>query len=91
MLAGGYTSGGGVTSIGGKRDGSGGRPVMGMAAFLSLGFQLVTSALLGLYLGSLLDKGRPSRIFAPLGLLLGLLVGFHRAYALVKSTMRKRR
>jgi F0F1-type ATP synthase assembly protein I len=75
----------------GRPDRSGDGPVMGAAAFLSMGFQLVASALGGLYLGSLLDRGRQSQVFAPLGLLSGLLVGFYRAYVLVRSTIRKRR
>ncbi len=75
----------------GKRDGSGQGPVFGAAAVLSLGFQLVASALAGLYLGSLLDKGRLGPVFAPVGFLLGVLIGFQRAYALVKSTVRRRR
>jgi len=62
---------------------------MSLGAILSLGFEMAISALGGLYLGSLLDRRTGKALFAPMGLILGLLVGFHRAYMLVRSTMRK--
>jgi len=77
--------------VAGNRDDSPRGPVLGAAAVLSLGFQLLASALGGFFLGSLLDRGWRTSAFAPAGLLLGLLVGFHRAYVLIKSTIRKRR
>lgn len=73
----------------GKGDGGRDRPPMGVASILSMGFEMAVAALGGLYLGSLLDRDRPRAIFAPAGLLLGLLVGLHRAYVLVRSAMRK--
>ncbi|MEX0974232.1 MAG: hypothetical protein WD024_02625 [Bacillota bacterium] len=66
-----------------------GRPPFGARALLSWGFEMAVAALGGLYLGSLFDRGRPTALFAPVGLLLGLLVGLHHAYVLVRSTLRK--
>jgi F0F1-type ATP synthase assembly protein I len=60
-------------------------------AILGLGFSLVGSALLGLYLGSLLDKNSPTRVYTPIGLIFGLLVGFHRAWIIVQGIMKKRK
>ncbi|QUL99070.1 MAG: AtpZ/AtpI family protein [Candidatus Fermentithermobacillus carboniphilus] len=61
-----------------------------LAAFvLTLGFSLITSALLGLYLGSILDRQRPHKVLTPIGFLLGLLVGFHRAWLLIKDFMKR--
>lgn len=64
---------------------------MSFASFLGMGFELAAAAFGGLYLGSLLDRGQDRALFAPAGLLLGLLLGFHRAYMLVRSAIRKRR
>ncbi|MGE5579316.1 MAG: hypothetical protein ACM3WU_04650 [Bacillota bacterium] len=69
----------------------GDRPALSFASILGMGFELAVAAIGGLYFGSLLDRGRDSALFAPAGLLLGLLVGFHRAYMLVRSAMRKRK
>ena len=62
---------------------------IGFGAILSMGFELAISTLGGLYIGSLIDRRRGGGIFAPVGLIVGLLVGFHRAYMLVRSAMRK--
>lgn len=62
---------------------------MGFGGILSMGFELAISTLGGLYIGSLIDRRRGGSIFAQLGLIVGLLVGFHRAYMLVRSAMRK--
>lgn len=69
----------------------GDRPPFGLASILTMGLELAVAALGGLYLGSFLDRGRDGALFAPLGLMIGLLVGFHRAYELVRSAIRKRR
>lgn len=58
---------------------------------LSLGFSLVASALIGLYLGSLLDRTAQNKVFTPIGLLLGLAAGFHRAWILIRSITKKKR
>lgn len=72
-----------------SRNGGDDGPRIGFAAILSMGFELAISALAGLYLGSLVDRNRGGVLFAPAGLIAGLLVGFHRAYMLVRSAMRK--
>jgi len=69
----------------------GDRPHLSFASILGMGFELAVSAFGGLYIGSLLDRGREGSLFAPAGLLLGLLLGFHRAYMLVRSALRKRK
>ena len=73
----------------GSRNGADDGPRIGFGAILTIGFELAISALGGLYLGSLVDRQRGGALFAPIGLILGLLVGFHRAYMLVRSAMRK--
>ncbi len=77
------------TALADSRNRSTGRSALGAVAILSLGLETAVAALGGLYLGSLLDRSRPTPLFAPLGLLLGLLAGFRRAYVLVRSTIRK--
>jgi len=66
-------------------------PPMRAAVMLSLGFQLLTSALAGFIAGAFIDRLRTTRWAAPTGLLVGLVAGFHRAYLLVKSTIAKRK
>ncbi|MGI6662892.1 MAG: hypothetical protein ACOX4B_05380 [Bacillota bacterium] len=48
------------------------------------GFSLIGSALAGYLIGSYLDRNRNGALFAPAGLLLGLLAGLHRMYALFR-------
>lgn len=60
-------------------------------AILGAGFSIVVSSLVGMALGSYLDRGGRGHLFAALGFLLGLLAGFHRAYLLIRSMARKRR
>jgi len=56
---------------------------------LALGFSVIFSTFCGFYIGFLLDRGKPQKIFTPLGLLIGLFVGLHRAWVLLKSLMKK--
>jgi len=58
---------------------------------LSLGFNLLGSALIGMYIGSLLDRNSPTRIYTPIGLIFGLVVGFHRAWIIVRNMMNERK
>jgi F0F1-type ATP synthase assembly protein I len=60
-------------------------------AILGLGFSLVGSAFLGMYLGSLMDRGAPTKIYTPIGLIFGLLVGFHRAWTIIQGIMKKKK
>ena len=73
-----------------KKPGSGGF-LAAASVILSLGFNLVGSALLGMYIGSLMDKDSPAKIYTPIGLIFGLLVGFHRAWNIVRNLMKKRK
>ncbi|MBP8613849.1 MAG: AtpZ/AtpI family protein [Firmicutes bacterium] len=50
---------------------------------LNLGFSIIGSSLIGMYLGSLLDKGRSTQICTPIGLLIGLAVGLHRSWQIL--------
>lgn len=59
-------------------------------AILGAGFSIVVSSLVGMALGSFLDRGGQGHLFAVLGFLLGLLAGFHRAYLLIRSMTGKR-
>lgn len=67
------------------------RPYMGLMAILGFGLWVTTSALVGLYLGTLLDRCSGKTIFAPLFLLAGILAGFHRAYIAIRSVLNKDR
>jgi len=58
---------------------------------LMLGFSLAVSALVGLYVGSLLDRGRAQKIFTPIGLLVGLALGFHRSWLVLKRILEKQK
>lgn len=58
-------------------------------AILGLGFSLAGAALLGMYIGSALDRGSSSGTYTPLGLIFGLLVGFHRAWIIIQRVIRK--
>ncbi|HHY11526.1 MAG TPA: hypothetical protein GX529_02740 [Firmicutes bacterium] len=58
---------------------------------LSLGFSLIGSALLGMYIGSLMDKGSSTNVYTPVGLIVGLIVGFHRSWVIVRSLIKKRK
>lgn len=58
---------------------------------LSLGFSLVAAALLGMYIGSLMDKGSSTRIYTPIGLIIGLIVGFHRSWIIIRSLITKKK
>ncbi len=58
---------------------------------LGLGFSLVASSLLGMYIGSLMDKGSSTKVYTPIGLLIGMLVGFHRAWAITRKLINKRK
>lgn len=57
---------------------------------LSLGFSLVAVALLGMYIGSLMDKGSAARIYTPIGLIIGLIVGFHRSWVVIRNLITKK-
>jgi hypothetical protein len=48
------------------------------------GFSLIGSALAGYLIGGYLDRNRSGALFAPAGLVLGLLAGLHRMYALFR-------
>ncbi len=52
---------------------------------LNLGFSIIGSSLIGMYFGSLFDRGRSTQIGAPIGLLVGLAVGLHRSWQILKS------
>ena len=52
---------------------------------LNLGFSIVGSSLIGMYLGSLFDQGRSTQIGTPIGLLVGLAVGLHRSWQILKT------
>lgn len=67
------------------------RSYMGFVSILGFGLLVTTSALVGLYVGTLLDRRSGKTIFAPLFLLAGLLAGFHRAYMSIKSVLNKDR
>lgn len=58
---------------------------------LGLGFSLIGSAFLGMYLGSFMDKGSSTKVFTPIGLVFGLLVGFHRAWVIIRGLTRERK
>lgn len=76
---------------GNRKDGGAKEGTLRSAAVVSLGLYLLFSALGGLLLGSYLDRSRGTSYFTPAGLLLGLLVGLHRAYILVKASIRRRK
>ncbi|HHY76840.1 MAG TPA: hypothetical protein GX500_08775 [Firmicutes bacterium] len=59
---------------------------LGIAAGFAFGagFSLIGSTLAGYLIGSYLDRNRGSALFAPVGLLLGLLSGLHRMYVLMR-------
>lgn len=51
---------------------------------LGVGFSLISSTLAGYLIGTWLDRNRGSALFAPVGLILGLLAGLHRLYRLFR-------
>jgi len=58
---------------------------------LGLGFSVFFSAMAGILLGVWLDKRTGLGIFVPIGLLLGLFAGIHRAWQTIRPFSRKRR
>ncbi len=72
-----------------KRPQKGFFPAAGVV--LGLGFSLIASAFLGMYLGSYMDKGSSTNIFTPIGLVFGLLVGFHRAWVVIRGLTKRRK
>ncbi|HHY17975.1 MAG TPA: hypothetical protein GX524_07830 [Firmicutes bacterium] len=72
-----------------KKPNGGFLPIAGI--IFSLGFSLIASALLGLYIGSLMDKGSSSHIYTPIGLIVGLIVGFHRSYLTIRGLVAKKK
>jgi F0F1-type ATP synthase assembly protein I len=65
---------------------------MGMSAgvVFSAGFSLVFSAFAGLAIGIALDRRGGRTLFAPIGLLLGLLAGFHRLYVAFRVVAKRK-
>lgn len=59
-------------------------------AVLSAGFSVLASAVGGLCVGIALDKRGGGTHFAPAGLLVGLLVGFHRVYILFRQIAKRK-
>lgn len=52
---------------------------------LSLGFTLIGSSFVGMYIGSLIDKANSTKIYTPIGLMLGLIVGLHRLWIIIRN------
>ncbi|HHY70013.1 MAG TPA: AtpZ/AtpI family protein [Bacillota bacterium] len=52
---------------------------------LNLGLSLVGASLVGMYLGSFVDAKTSSRIYTPIGLLVGLALGLHRSWYILKD------
>ena len=63
-------------------------PAAGLA--FGAGFSLIGSALAGYLIGSYLDRNRSGALFAPVGLVLGLLSGLHRMYTLFRQIARSK-
>lgn len=75
-----------------KRKAAGDRGIdLTAGVVFSAGFSVIASTFAGLYLGIALDRGRQGTLFAPIGLIFGLLAGFHRVYLLFKQVARGRR
>ncbi len=62
-----------------------------ISVILGLGFSLFFSAIAGVLLGVWLDRQTGRGIFAPIGLLLGLFAGIHRAYQTIKPFWKRRK
>ncbi len=56
-----------------------------------LGFSMIAITLAGLYLGVFLDRRSGKTFFAPIGLLLGLSAGIHRAWTTISALLKKDR
>ncbi len=52
---------------------------------LGAGFSLVASTLAGYLIGTWVDRSGGSALFAPIGLILGLLAGIHRLFTLFRG------
>lgn len=71
----------------GKREPSSNLP---LGVLLGLGFSLFFSAMAGILLGVWLDRRTGSGMFAPIGLLIGLFAGIHRAWQTIRPFFKKR-
>lgn len=56
---------------------------------LGAGFSLTASTLAGYLIGTWVARSGGSALFAPAGLILGLLAGLHRLYVLFRGVARK--